>query len=502
MGRQDDKEKGVLRSIDYWTILIYVLLLGLGWISVCGASYDFGSDTDLLSLDTRSGMQIVWIGTSLVLALFIMLLDDRYFETFAYVLFGLMLLLLFATIFNPHSIKGSRSWLVLGPVRLQPAEFAKFATALCLAKFMSKREYDIHKWKDFLKTLAIILAPMLFIVMQRETGSALVYLAFFLMLYREGLTGSVLFTAVAMVFYFVVGIRYSEPLLFDTPTHVGRFVVMLAIQVFSVVMIGVNCNNWRQAFSALAICTGITAISLAFSVYVIPFNIFWIQLATSIGLIGWLVWQMLSSGQSHTSNSNTTTSRNYLWIAVFAFGSMLFFHLSDYALNQVLEPHQRTRVNVLLGMEEDLKGAGYNVHQSEIAIGSGGLKGKGFLNGTQTKLKYVPEQDTDFIFCTVGEEEGFVGAASVLLLFLMLIWRLIHLAERQPSTFGRVYGYCVLSIFLFHVFVNVGMVLGLTPVIGIPLPFFSYGGSSLWGFTLLLFIFLRIDAGRNRNLTF
>ena len=194
---------------------------------------------------------------------------------------------------------------------------------------------------------------------------------------------------------------------------------------------------------------------------------------------------------------NAQAFRNYLRIAAFALGSVLFFSLADYGLNHVLEPHQRVRINVLLGLEEDLKGAGYNVHQSEIAIGSGGLGGKGFLNGTQTKLKYVPEQDTDFIFCTVGEEEGFLGSAIVLLLFLALILRLIHLSERQPRRFGRVYGYSVLSIFLFHVFINVGMVLGLTPVIGIPLPFFSYGGSSLWGFTFLLFIFLRIDAGRN-----
>jgi rod shape determining protein RodA len=189
--------------------------------------------------------------------------------------------------------------------------------------------------------------------------------------------------------------------------------------------------------------------------------------------------------------------RNYWWVAAFALGSLVFYNTADYALNHLLEKHQQVRIKVLLGLVEDPRGVGYNVHQSEIAIGSGGLEGKGFLNGTQTKLKYVPEQDTDFIFCTVGEEEGFLGAAGVLLLFLTLILRLIHLAERQPTAFGRIYGYCVLSIFLFHVFINVGMVLGLTPVIGIPLPFFSYGGSSLWGFTFLLFIFLRIDAGRN-----
>ena len=189
---------------------------------------------------------------------------------------------------------------------------------------------------------------------------------------------------------------------------------------------------------------------------------------------------------------------SYLLIALFTLGSIGFFYSTHFVLNNVLEPHQQTRIRVLLGLEDDPRGAGYNVIQAKIAIGSGGLKGKGFLNGTQTKLKYVPEQDTDFIFCTVGEEEGFIGCAVVLLLFLTLILRLLHLAERQPYTFGRVFGYCVLSIFLFHVFINVGMVLGLTPVIGIPLPFFSYGGSSLWGFTFLLFIFLRIDAGRNR----
>ena len=223
-----------------------------------------------------------------------------------------------------------------------------------------------------------------------------------------------------------------------------------------------------------------------FSTYIIPFDIVWVQLLLCAVMIGFLAYHGLR-----------TRFRNYFLISIFAMGSIAFFYSADYVLNNVMEPHQRVRINVLLGLDEDLAGAGYNVHQSEIAIGSGGLQGKGFLNGTQTKLKFVPEQDTDFIFCTVGEEEGFLGSAGVLLLFLMLILRLIHLAERQPFKFGRIYGYCVLSVFLFHLFINVGMVLGLTPVIGIPLPFFSYGGSSLWGFTILLFIFLRIDAGRN-----
>ena len=486
MAQKTDKNPGVLRSLDWWTILLYVALLSFGWVSVCGASYTYG-DTDLLALSTRSGMQIVWIGTSMLLGLVLILLDDRFYGTFAYALFGLLLLLLFATIFNPHHIKGSRSWLVMGPLRLQPAEFAKFATALALAKFMSKYDYNIHKAKDLLITLAIIFVPMVCIVGQRETGSALVYLSFFLVLYREGMTGSVLFTGMAMVVYFVIGIRYADVLMFET-TSIGKFVVFLLIQIFSSIMIGAYCEKVEKGVCCGLLCVGITFVCLLFSVYVIPFDLFWVQLALCILLVAYLLWQFID-----------TRVRNYLWIAGFAAGSIVFFNSADYALNNILEKHQRTRINVLLGLEDDLRGAGYNVHQSEIAIGSGGLEGKGFLNGTQTKLKYVPEQETDFIFCTVGEEEGFVGAAGALLLFLALILRLIHLAERQVSTFGRVYGYSVLSIFLFHVTINVGMVLGLMPVIGIPLPFFSYGGSSLWGFTLLLFIFLRIDAGRHRK---
>ena len=489
MAQRTDKNPSVLRSIDWWTILIYLGLLVFGWVGVCGASYTYG-ETDIFSLDSRSGMQIVWIGTSLVLGLILLLLDNRFYDTFAYGIYGVLLLLLIGTIFNPHSIKGSHSWLVLGPLRLQPAEFAKFATALALAKVMSTYGYDIRKWKDFAIILLLIFLPMVCIVLQKETGSALVYLAFFLMLYREGMSGSFLFAGVALVIYFVVGIRFADTMLLYTPTSVGKFVVLLLIQLFSGLLVFNYCKDKRDGLMILLATVVLTVIFLLFSLFVIPFDVVYVQLVILALEIGYLLWQSIA-----------TRVRNYLWIALFAIGSIVFLNLADYVLNNVMEPHQRVRINVLLGLEEDLKGAGYNVHQSQIAIGSGGIEGKGFLNGTQTKLKYVPEQDTDFIFCTVGEEEGFVGSAGVLLLFLALILRLIHLAERQPYRFGRVYGYCVLSIFLFHVFINVGMVLGLTPVIGIPLPFFSYGGSSLWGFTLLLFIFLRIDAGRNLTRT-
>ena len=485
MVRTTDKQPSVLRSLEWWTVGIYIALLVFGWVSVCGASYTYG-DTDIFSLSTRSGMQIVWIGTSLFLGLVLLLLDDRFYDTFSYVIYAILLLLLFLTIFNPHEIKGSRSWLVLGPLRLQPAEFAKFATALAVAKLMGSYGFNIHHWKDFVAACGVVLLPMLFIVAQKETGSALVYLSFFLMFYREGMPGSILFTGVAMVVYFVVGIKFEGVSLLQTPTSLGVFVVILLIQTFTSVMVNVYCRNKKLMWYMLGGSFGATLLALLFSLYVIPFNIIWVQLLVTVIIVGYLLVEWLRTRLS-----------NYFFILAFAIGSIAFFYSADYVLNNVLEPHQRVRINVLLGLDDDLSGAGYNVHQSEIAIGSGGLRGKGFLNGTQTKLKFVPEQDTDFIFCTVGEEEGFFGSAGVLILFLLLILRLIHLAERQPFAFGRIYGYCVLSIFLFHVFINVGMVLGLTPVIGIPLPFFSYGGSSLWGFTFLLFIFLRIDAGRN-----
>lgn len=489
MAQVTDKQPSVLKSLDWWTIGIYIALLIFGWISVCGASYTYG-DNDIFSLGARSGMQIVWICTSIALGFVLLMLDNRFYDTFSYVIYGILLLLLFATIFNPHEIKGSRSWLVLGPLRLQPAEFAKFATALAISKLMSTYGFDIHRMKDFVAACVVVMLPMLFIVAQKETGSALVYLSFFLMFYREGMPGSILFTGVAMVVYFVVGIRYGETMIYPSPTPVGPFVVLLLVQIFSAGMVCIYCKNKKQSWQIIGYSIGATVLAVLFSEFVLPFNIVYVQLIATFVLVIFLLYQALY-----------TRMRNYFLILLFTIGSVAFFYSASYVLNNVMEPHQRVRINVLLGLDEDLKGAGYNVHQSEIAIGSGGLRGKGFLNGTQTKLKFVPEQDTDFIFCTVGEEEGFLGSAGVLLLFLALIYRLIKMSERQPFRFGRVYGYCVLSIFLFHVFINVGMVLGLTPVIGIPLPFFSYGGSSLWGFTILLFIFLRIDAARNMDRT-
>lgn len=338
--------------------------------------------------------------------------------------------------------------------------------------------------------LALVLLPMVLIILQKETGSALVYFAFFLMFYREGMPGVVLFSGLCAVFYFVFTIRFDQVFIADTPTPIGESVVLFMILFFSAMMPRIYCKKWDVTRNIAIVCLSVLALSYIISEYVIHFNLVWVEWALCVLVICYLIYLSLRERQ-----------RSYLLISIFTIGSICFTYSSDYVFDNILESHQQIRIKVLLGMEEDLTGAGYNVNQSKIAIGSGGLTGKGFLNGTQTKLKYVPEQDTDFIFCTIGEEQGFVGSAVVLLLFLSLILRLIFLSERQPSAFGRVYGYSVMSIFLFHLFINVGMVLGLTPVIGIPLPFFSYGGSSLWGFTILLFIFLRIDAGRKQRLT-
>ena len=481
------QNRSPLLSVDWVVVAIYLILLVCGWFSICGATHELG-DTNFFEWTTRTGKQLVWIGLALILAFVLLLLDDRYLDTLSGLFYWLMVAVLFITPFIAKDIKGSRSWISLGICNIQPAEFAKCATALAVAKLINQYGFTLSEMRNFAKAAGLILLPMVLIVLQKETGSALVYLAFFLMFYREGMPGCILFCAVAAVAYFVVGIRFGEVLLPGTQATVGEFSVLLMIWLFTLGMLRIYCPRSRHALHLLAVGAGVLTTSLLLSLCIVPVDISWALIGLMVYMVGYLAWQSLSERLN-----------SYLLIAVFALGSTAFLYASDYVLNDVLEPHQRTRIQVLLGMNDDKRDAGYNVNQSKIAIGSGGLEGKGFMNGTQTKLKYVPEQDTDFIFCTVGEEQGFVGSAAVLLLFLSLILRLIFLAERQTSVFGRVYGYSIMSILLFHVFINVGMVMGLTPVIGIPLPFFSYGGSSLWGFTLTLFIFLRIDAGRKRN---
>ncbi len=455
-----------------------------GWLSICGASYEYDT-TGLFDPAGRPGSQLIWIGTALIVGFVILMLERDVYEAFAYPVYGLVMLLLVATIFLAPDIKGSRSWLVLGPIRLQPAEFAKFATALALARLLNSYNFNLFTVRNFGLVLCIILLPMGLVLMQKETGSALVFLAFALVLYREGMSGYLLLSAVCAVTYFVAVMKFDSTLLGNTPA--GQLIVSIFTLVIELLLIAgaSRHRNDRLTFRIIfygLIATVITAIVT--SLY-LPVNFVWVLVAVIVISSLVLIVQAI-----------VRLSWRHALIALFALSSVAFMLSVDYVFNDMLEPHQQQRIRVSLGLEDDPSGSGYNVNQSKIAIGSGGLLGKGFLNGTQTKLKYVPEQDTDFIFCTVGEEFGFVGSLVVLLLFGTMIVRLIYLAERQDTLFGRVYGYSVASILLFHLVINVGMVLGLTPVIGIPLPFFSYGGSSLWGFTILLFIFLRIDASR------
>ena len=473
-------------SLDWLTIGLYVVLLFWGWFSVCGACYDY-HHPDLFSFSLNSGKQFVWILTSLLLAGALLLIEKRFYYKASIVVYVMMMMVLLITIFVAPDTKGSRSWIPIGPVKLQPAEFAKFAVALAVGKFMERYGFKLSNYKDFIRVVFLFMLPMLLIIGQKETGTALVYLAFFLVLYREGMTGSVLFAAFMFVVYVVVGVKFGDEMLADMPASQGEFWVLLLSLFSTLALVWRYCQDNHSLKQLIAFSVGVNLIAFLFSAYVIPFNICIVQLLVNVGVVVYLIIQYAYS-----------KSYRYLLIILFTIASTLVYYGCSYVFSHnILPKHQQTRIEVLLGKNDDVKSAGYNVNQAKIAIGSGGFMGKGFLKGTQTKLKYVPEQETDFIFCTVGEEEGFVGSAGVLLVYLFFIWRLISLAERQPDTWGRVYGYSVVCIFLFHLFVNIGMVLGLTPVIGIPLPFFSYGGSSLWGFTILLFIFLRMDAERN-----
>jgi rod shape determining protein RodA len=459
-----------------------------GWFSIYAASYDY-DQTGMLDWSGRSGKQMVWILTSLTLGFLIVMIESDWFEIFAFWIYFLILALLLLTVFVATDIKGSRSWLVFGPVSLQPAEFAKFATALALAKAMSVYRFNLLEWRSFVRILGIIFLPMALILLQRETGSALVFLAFSLVLYREGMSGFIIFSGFCAVLYFVLSIRFGNALWMNG-TPLGEYLVLLFIFVVVLYLL-YNDKKGRSRHSkyVLPATAGILVIAHIIAIYVHTYQLTWIAGALIAVLVVYLFFLFVKYG----------TTR-YLLIILFAFCSLGFLYSVDYVFDEILEPHQKIRIEVALGVIDDPGGAGYNVNQSKIAIGSGGLTGKGYLNGTQTKLKYVPEQDTDFIFCTIGEEKGFAGSLVVLILFFTLIVRVIFLAERQRSAFYRIYGYGVAAIIFFHLFINIGMVTGITPVIGIPLPLFSYGGSSLWSFTILLFIFLRLDASRNARL--
>lgn len=484
--RNTDANVTVFRSLDWVTIILYVILVSAGAISIYAASYDF-DNASMFDFAEFSGKQFLWIGLSLILGCIILLLDYRIYETYAYPIYGIVIIILIATIFLAPDIKGSRSWLVFGPVSLQPAEFGKFATALALAKLFNSYNFSLNaKISNYFRALIIIFLPICLILLQKETGSALVYFSLIFVLYREGMSGLILFSVLCAVVYFVVAVKFATPLILGIP--VGEFSVFVVILLIFSLMLLFYCRDFIIARNVIIGFIGSGILITVLALFGIEINGV-IYFCTILALA--IIYTLIAMFHYKIKKFLITVS--------FAVVSVLFLFSVNYVFGNVLEPHQQMRIKVALGIEEDLRGAGYNVNQSKIAIGSGGLTGKGFLNGTQTKLKYVPEQHTDFIFCTIGEEEGFVGATAVLAVFLALILRIIHIAERQRTSFGRVYAYCVVSCLIFHLCINVGMVIGLCPVIGIPLPFFSYGGSALWGFTILLFILLRIDASRKER---
>ena len=478
----------IWQHVDWITIGIFIGLAIFGWLNIYGASYTF-DQTSIFDFSNRAGKQFVWIMGSLVMGFVLLLIDYKTYDTLAYVAYGAMLLLLLATPFLAHDIKGSMSWISLGPVSLQPAEFAKCIVALTVAKYMGRYDYKIRTWRDLIVPFALIGVPALIImILQKETGSALVFAAFLLVFYRQGMSGYVLWMCVAAVALFILSIRFGGIAL---PLGSGNVGILSCMLLLTLVEIFFVCKEHHMRWQALILIGSVAliyGICLLINIWItVPFD--WVSMGIVVALALYTVFVSIYW-------------RKYilLLVALFSLFCIGYTQACDFVFQKVLQPHQRIRIEVLLGMKEDPAGAGYNVNQARIAIGSGRFFGKGYLNGTQTKLQFVPEQDTDFIFCTVGEEWGFVGSVGVLLVYLFFILRLIEIAERQRNISTQIYAYAVASIFLFHLTINVGMVLGVLPVIGIPLPFFSYGGSSLWGFTLLLFILLRLDAARMEQL--
>jgi rod shape determining protein RodA len=418
------RNNSILNRIDWLTVSLYIACVVIGWLNIYAAVYNPEQPISIFNFDTNSGKQLVWMGLSVLLIIAILVIDYRFWETFGFFIYGFVIFLLVAVLFLGADIKGSHSWFKIGPVGFQPAEVAKMATILAIAKYLSTPGANMARFKDQLNVAIFILIPMVLIRVSSETGQALVLVGLMLMLYREGLPG-----------------------------------------IFpSIVIVAATLLILSQTVDTLKIAIGLAVVA-GIVIFFLP--------------------------------RYQRTRRTFVAVGLVYAGCVGMVLAADFFINDVLEPHQRSRIEVLIDPNSHKRGAGWNVIQSKIAIGSGGIFGKGFLQGTQTKFDFVPEQSTDFIFCTVGEEHGFFGSLVVIGLLLSLILRLVFLAERQRTRFARIYGYGVVSVFFFHFLVNIGMTIGLMPVIGIPLPFFSYGGSGLWSFTILLFIFLKLDAQRS-----
>ena len=460
-------------GIDKITILLFLILVTMGWFNIYAAVYN-EEHAGLLDMSQRYGKQFIWIIASLIIAIFVVIIDNRFYFFFSWFIYGFAMLLLVLVLLVGAKINGARSWFEFGSLSVQPSEFAKFATALALAGYLSTKRQELTKLKMIIPATAVILIPALLTALQPDMGSSIVYFSLFIVLFREGMSPYIFVSGLLML------------ILFFLTLLVNNLSLTIALVIIASLLILIATRKWKMVLSGAAVFILIGAILYLLNYYV--FKRFSKEIIVFISL--------LLSGVAYAYYIYTRKAFSVLIIYLFLIGSILYVNSVDYSFNNLLPAHQKDRIDILLGIKSDPHGTGYNVNQSIISIGSGGLTGKGFLQGTQTKFKFVPKQSSDFIFCTIGEEWGFFGSFVVIGIYMFLLLRLLFLAERQRSVFSRVYGYGVVSILFTHVFINIGMAVGLVPVIGIPLPFFSYGGSSLWGFTILLFIFLRLDASR------
>ena len=434
------REQNILKNLDIPLVSLYGVLIFMGWLNIYAASYN-AAHPNIFDNQMEYGKQFIWVVTALALSGIVLLFEGKFFQDYAYVIYMVVIMLLVLVLIIGKEVNGAKAWFGIGSFGIQPSEFAKIGVTLALAKYLSEPGIRMQDIKTRFIAASIIIFPCVLIMLQPDTGTVLVSIAFILVMYREGLSGNVLLLGLLAAVLSVVSLlmksaTFNLPFLADPVS--GKYTLMIIIVCLALLL-------------------------------------FWAIKRAVVPRLRKPAYYLLIGG---------------------TIGSIIFINSVDYVVEDVLDDHQRVRINILLGLEDDPQGAGYNVKQSKTAIGSGGFIGKGFLQGTLTKYKYVPMQSTDFIFCTVGEEWGFVGTSIVVILFVTLILRIFFVAERQRSKFTRIFAYCVACIFFMHLLINIGMAIGLAPVIGIPLPFFSYGGSSLWGFTLLMFMLIKLDADR------
>lgn len=466
------RNSSIFYGVDRIAVLLYAAIVAAGFLFITAASYEEGAG-ERFAFSHFYMKQAVWIGVAAVVATVVLLLDDRYYHMLAYPAYIGGLVLLVAALLFGREVNGAKAWFEFGSVRMQPVEFAKIATALAVARVMSEYSFSIDRPADLFRVGVVICLPLAIIVLQNDTGSGIVLGSFLFVLYREGLNKWLCIPVLLIATLFIVSFLLSP-------------LTLLVLSIVACTLSEAMMNGrWRSRIVYLAVVALATILLAAVSALLTP---------GGIGLYGSLLTVTLLSLVAIVIYAVRAQLGNTLLVAALFVGSMIFLPTTDYIFNSILKEHQRNRILSFLGIVSDPLGTDYNVNQSKIAIGSGGFWGKGFLEGTQIKYGFVPERHTDFIFCTVGEEWGFVGVAAVLALLCLLILRLMRMGERQQEPFGRIYCYCVAAILLFHVLVNVGMTIGLMPVMGIPLPFLSYGGSSLIAFTILLFIAVRLDA--------